>query len=104
MLVQKRLYTSAEPEASAHRAPPPIANPPGEMATSRWVDLPHDLLVRIFAEQPEALHNVGAEFTCRAWGCAVRECHPSHHDQRSISCSVSLRPAAARLQAGHHAG
>lgn len=39
---------------------------------ARWADLPHDLLVRIFAAQPEPLHNLGAEGTCRAWSHAVR--------------------------------
>ena len=40
-------------------------------ANSRWADLPHEVLVRIFAAQPEPLHNLGAEFACRAWAAAV---------------------------------
>ena len=50
----------------AHRAPAPVTT------NSRWADLPHDLLVRIFASQPEPLHNLGAEGICRAWSHAVR--------------------------------
>ena len=38
----------------------------------RWADLPHELLVRVFAAQPEPLHNLGAEHTCRACARAVR--------------------------------
>ena len=41
-------------------------------ADGRWADLPHELLVQIFASQPEPLHNLGAEYTCRAWSHAVR--------------------------------
>jgi len=64
----------------------PIADPVAEVAPARgradarWAELPHDLLVRIFAAQPEPLHNLGAEYTCRAWSRAVRLQTISQHD------------------------
>ncbi len=48
------------------------AFPAPQQADVPWADLPHELLVRIFASQPEPLHNLGAELTCRAWARAVR--------------------------------
>ena len=47
------------------------ASPAPPEAVVTWADLPHELLVRIFASQPEPLHNLGAECTCRAWSRAV---------------------------------
>ena len=56
--------SSADPAEAATSRP--------EGADSRWADLPHDLLVRTFAAQPEPLHNLAAERTCRSWAHAVR--------------------------------
>ena len=63
-------------------------------ANSHWADLPHDLLVRIFASQPEPLHKLGAEFTCRAWAKAVSS--PAgflakNHPQRRHVSSARMR-------------
>ncbi len=58
-------------------------------AESHWADLPHDLLVRIFAAQPEPLHNLGAEFSCRAWAKAVSTQRvPSRKTTHSVSMTA----------------
>ena len=51
-------------------------------ASGGWADLPRDLLIRIFTVQPEPLHILGAESTCRPWACAVRL-------QRSSMCCTT---------------
>ena len=69
----------------------PVADPaPGcGKAGSSWADLPHDLLVRIFAAQPEPLHNLGAEFACRAWAKAVSAQRvPSRKSTHSVAMSA----------------
>jgi len=73
----------------------PMADPVADSApgcgkaSSSWADLPHDLLVRIFAAQPEPLHNLGAEFACRAWAKAVSALRiPSRKTTQSVSMSA----------------
>ena len=71
--VSERLVSSTPPVVSS---PPPVGVPaPTPQETDSacgWADLPHELLVQIFAAQPEPLHNLSGEFVCRAWAYAVR--------------------------------
>ena len=56
-------------------------------ANSCWADLPHELLIRIFACQQEPLHNLAAERTCHAWAHAVRQAWAPTNDSTPRSCS-----------------
>ena len=89
----------ADPSGLATTYPSPVAAPvPDEAAHSDWACLPHDLLVQIFAAQPEPLHNLGAEHTCRAWGHAVRQTGPG----RDASIHAG-RPAHLHVMSAPHA-
>ena len=71
----------------------PAPTPPE--ADSGWADLPHELLVQIFAAQPEPLHNLSGEFVCRTWAYAVHTDWSADHNYEAYALGSYCKHAAS---------
>ena len=69
----------------------PAPTPQEADGACSWADLPHELLVQIFAAQPEPLHNLSGEFACRAWAHAVRTERSAVQEHDAFACGHAVK-------------
>lgn len=76
---------------SPHPTGVPAPTPQEADGACSWADLPHELLVQIFAAQPEPLHNLSGEFVCRAWAHAVCTDCAADSDHDAFACGHTVK-------------